>query len=133
MTEPEYLDRTLMTLTMDYKLCLTPEAFAKQLDAVAVPKDNRPEFLLHPHSAATTHFIERGDGTRVALVCFDPEPHKFVTSVGYLTHEAAHIWQEHCEIVGETDPSDETVAYGLQCIVESLVREFMRQTNTIMV
>jgi hypothetical protein len=133
MIECEFLDRTLMTLAMDYKLCLSPEVFARQLDAVGVPKDNRPAFLLKSHSAATTHFIERGDGTRVALVCFDPAPHKFVTSVGYLTHEAVHIWQEHRELVGEDNPSAETEAYGLQCIVESLVREFMRQKMIVMV
>lgn len=128
-----YLDRTLMRLAMDYKLCLTEKDYQVQAKALGLPDGNTPPFLLHPHSVATTHFVQlSNNGGVVALVCLDASDISFAQTVGYLTHEAMHIWQEHCTLIGETDPGKEVEAYGLQGIVENLAYEYMRQTGIVL-
>lgn len=133
MTGLRYLDRTLMRLAMEYKLCLSEKAFDVELTALGVPLENRPSFMLHSHSAATTHFVEitGGSGGLVALVCINPAGLPFSSVVGYLAHEAVHIWQEHCALIGERGAGSETQAYAMQTLVESLVEEYQRQVGTL--
>jgi hypothetical protein len=41
--------------------------------------------------------------------------------MGLLVHEAAHVWQFACEDAGDTHPSREAEAYGIQTIFLSLL------------
>lgn len=41
-----------------------------------------------------------------------------------LVHEAAHVWQEECRLIGEKEPSSEMEAYCLQNLAQGLFQAF---------
>jgi hypothetical protein len=75
--------------------------------------------------ACCSYFPGRGPdnlGTFTVLVTMSPkaEGMPLASVIGLLTHEAAHIWQQMREHIGEDDPSSEFEAYAMQAIIQSL-------------
>jgi hypothetical protein len=123
----EWLCRDVHTLALCYSLFINDKAFQKELKRLGVKGE--VAFQKHTHSFATVHFFE-SNGKQVALVCMPLKD--AITSVQYyacLVHEAVHIWQRHCELIGEVSPSSEMEAYAVQTISQELMLSFDKLTK----
>lgn len=49
--------------------------------------------------------------------------------LGLLVHEAVHVWQFHCEWIGEEKPGTEAQAYGIQKIATELFKAYIDSTQ----
>ncbi len=45
-----------------------------------------------------------------------------------VAHEAVHVWQTHCDHIGEHQPGREQEAYAVEWITRTLLEEFERRT-----
>lgn len=81
------------------------------------------DFLSLGGSAQTDLF-----GCKFAIVSINPdlaiEDYQYNSM---LVHEAIHIWQEMCGIIGEKYPSQEFEAYCVQQISQNLMYEFSQR------
>jgi hypothetical protein len=50
--------------------------------------------------------------------------------LGLLVHEAVHVWQFHCEWIGEDKPGTEAQAYGIQKIATELFKAYSQSIPT---
>lgn len=48
---------------------------------------------------------------------------------GLLVHEAVHVWQFHCEWIGEDKPGNETEAYAIQKLSVELMKAYNKGKN----
>ena len=106
-------------------LCTSPAQFKKALKHIKIPKEDHPPFLNSSHANATTHFFQ-SENKHLAIVCLAAPSSTQSTPQIYalLVHEAMHIWREHLTDIGETHPSQEFEAYGVQNIAQSLFEAF---------
>ena len=124
---PNWLNMALL-LSPYYTLCLSKEAFHKELKKCGVLRESWPLFV-NERADATTHFLER-QGRLCAIVCVTPD--RCVDQVelyAILIHEAVHIWQQLCLDIHESAPGEEVEAYAIQHLAEELIREYLRQTE----
>ena len=126
-----WLERSLMTAPVYYRLCLTEKDFKRACKHLKVAKKDRPDFVSNWHSSATTHHFESQEDQRVSiLVCMRGFKDKEDVAVyGLLVHEAVHIWQECKRLLGEHKPSAEFEAYSIQGITQQLMWSFKEQTK----
>lgn len=131
----EWLHRGLTTCAYCYCLCLSEEAYYKELDKLGVSRDDAPPFKKTPHSNAVTNLIQRSAmkdvDHPVAIVCMSGwEKHEPIVVAGLLVHEAVHIWQAHAVHIGSfNDHGDEEEAYAIQWLSQQLMWSFMEQTK----
>ena len=130
MKNPEFrwLRMDAHTLAVHYCLCLDVETFDAELKRLGIRE--RPNMLKNSTSNATVHFLTHADGkTHCAIVCL-PKWDKFTPAqiAGLLVHEASHIFDKHCDIIGEYEPSSEFKAYALQLITQELMLSFLQQS-----
>lgn len=90
-----------------------------------------PRWLASERSKATSHFFSHEDHGLVAIVCLDgwQDLHP-IEVAGLLVHEAVHVWQEHCDSIGERSPGSEQEAYAIQAISQELMAEFARRLQS---
>lgn len=65
--------------------------------------------------------------TTTAIVCVDLKSlakNSGTEVAGILVHEAVHIWQRICIVLGEKRPSDEFEAYSIQTIAQNLMCQY---------
>jgi hypothetical protein len=111
-------------------LCLSEKDFNKEMKRMNVPSYQWPRWV-SDGANATTHFLEHPDGGKAAIVCLG-EVSKDLTGVqvaSLLVHEAVHIWQEHCDGLGEKEPGSESEAYAIQSISQRLMEAYMEATR----
>lgn len=124
-----YVNRTLMTSPMNIALCLSEEAFQKEMRRLKVERALWPEFLI-TGANATAHFFLQDDAQEIAIVCLKPANDRpFVEVAGILVHEAVHVWQSIRQSIGETEPSKEFEAYAIQNISQALMNTYQRLTQ----
>lgn len=124
---PDWRDRRIAAPGPYLCLCLDEATFAAALDDIGVKE--RPAFLATAHADATTSYFEHKNGSLVAIVTLAPwAGRKPVEVAGLLVHEAVHVWQRYCERIGERNPGDEQMAYGIQAIAQELMQSFTEQT-----
>lgn len=72
-----------------------------------------------------THQLVSASGDYAHIVCIDKKRHGHCKKsiLGTLVHESVHVWQLHCELIGEKKPSMEFEAYGVQHIFLKLEKE----------
>jgi hypothetical protein len=101
-------------------LCTTEAQF---LDACKHLKfANPPRWITGDNSNGTTHFFTSPKGERVCVVCIRvPKGKKLGEVLGLIVHEAVHVWQEYCDMIGEHRPSSEFEAYTVQAIAQRLM------------
>ena len=127
----EWCCRTLVASPYYFRLCLTEKDFHRELKRLELPRGEWPNYIHGEHSHATTHFLHSCRGQHLVIVCMrDWETRNGVEIAGLLVHEATHIWQESMRNIGETSPSDEFMAYGIQNLSQELMDAFVRQTGS---
>lgn len=123
----EYLNRCLL-LGQHYALCTSEEAFRKELRRLKVPAKDWPEFMGNGH-ACTHTFDSSKDGT-THIVCIQRTKKRTRIQIcALLCHEAVHIWQNFSRDIGEKNPGDETEAYAIQHISQSLMESYFGQSK----
>jgi hypothetical protein len=119
----KWLNRDL--ITGPYLGLATTEAeFHKALRHCKVPADKWPKWVSEGANA-TTHTMGNAQGYTTCIVCLRPD--KDCTPIqiaAVLVHEAVHVWQEHCERIGEDRPSPEFEAYSIQAISQRLMQAY---------
>lgn len=119
-----YLDNCLLVGWVQYALCMRKAEYEKETKRLGVEE---PSSFLIEGKPATTHFFHPKDDntTAVAIVCLgnmgDRDPIIIAT---LLVHEAVHIWQYECDLMGETNPGEEIEAYAIQRISTNLLRAY---------
>lgn len=129
MSKVEWLDRSLLVCPY-FCLCLNEKAYKQALKRMKVPRDHWGPFLQTHHAHATTHYLEKGDGSLACIVCMGSTEGRDIPTVhGLLVHEAVHIWQQYREFIGEKSPSSEFEAYSIQWISRMLIESYLKQTE----
>lgn len=132
-----WLDNKIVTNPVCLGVCFTEESHKKLHKKLRIPEHERPEFLEDKALANTTFYTQKDEEgkhvRRIAIVSIDPTV--FDEGIGVLEmlcHEAVHVWQDFKSYIGESNPSDEFEAYGIQHIFAKLARaarEFVVKNN----
>jgi hypothetical protein len=73
--------------------------------------------------------VQYYDGGALCIVCFGPEmfkvPGLHVNAMLTITHEAVHVFQRICELLGEEAPGHEVEAYAIERITQNLIDAYM--------
>jgi hypothetical protein len=133
MRKPQWLNRDLLTSPVYYTLALTEADLHRELKRLKVPRGQWPEFTCGG-TTATANFLRnpRNDN----LCCIVALDHAKCRRLkidreqvyAVLVHEAVHIWQRVKRVIGEDCPGDESEAYAIQRIAQSLMYEYKEQT-----
>lgn len=126
--QPEiYIDRNLVYHSHHIGLCSTREIFAAECKRLEC--DEVYPFV-NSGANATCHFLVKDDGKKIILCCIKAgKEHTNIQIAALLVHEAVHIFQTHCDDIGERHPSSEFEAYSIQNIATCLWEEYIRQTT----
>ena len=112
-------------------LVTSEKDYIKEMKRLKVKKYDWGSWITKGKSARAAVFTgEQGDV--VCIVCIDGESKEALDRSeegrakvsGLLIHEAAHVWQQTKQVIGEDDPSPEFEAYAMQHIGQSLIYEF---------
>jgi hypothetical protein len=126
MTPYRWLDRRIAAAGPFLTLCLSEQEFYHALSKIKVA--DRPAWV-NPGAHATTHHMRNSAGDATCIVCLnDWHDRSGIEIAGLLIHEAVHVWQEYCDMIGETTPGREQEAYAVQAIAQELMAEFKRRT-----
>ena len=125
-----WLDRSL--ITGPYLALVTSEkAFKKALAHLGLKKSDGPNWIKTPQADATTHWMDHKDGSLACIVALRLKPSiSGIQVASLLAHEAVHVFQKHCEHIGECRPSMEFEAYSIQAITQTLLCAYADQTGT---
>ena len=125
---PDWRDRRIAAPGPFLCLCLDEASFHRALADCGI-KD-RPEFMASEHAHATTHHVSHHKtGAAACIVALgDWTGRSPVEVAGLLVHEAVHVWQRYCDLIGERRPGDEQEAYAIQSIAQELMQSFAEQT-----
>lgn len=120
-----WLDRRLVELPYYFRLCVTEKDFNAELKRMKI---HPIPFLATPFADATCHFLENSNGKNCVIVCIGNHNKRTLVEIyGLLIHEAVHIWQGACELIGEHSPGKETEAYAIQSIAQELIASYNEQ------
>lgn len=122
----EWLSRTLITCMYSYALVINEKQWHKALNQAKVPVGDWPCRWVAPGGASVSIF----DNQNVVIVSIDEDEKRSIEQAyAMLTHEAVHIFQEHCRRIGEREPSTEFQAYAVQNIAQRLMESYRDQTK----
>lgn len=114
----KWLDRAIL-YSPYICLCLTQKEFDKankHLGCVLVKFPAK-------HGTCTTYVRKSGV---TCVVCLNNVIGLHLSVIaGIITHEATHVWQEALLKMGERNPGDETEAYAIQHITQTLFDRFL--------
>lgn len=75
----------------------------------------------------TQHFRDTENHSSIILVTVGRGSERDAMEViSTLVHEAVHVWQFICEVIGEENPGIETEAYSIQHITEMLIDAYCK-------
>lgn len=127
---PKWLNRTIHPEGPYMCLCLCQQDFDNAMKKLGMP--DRMPFISADHKGATVHLFRDPRGNHCAIVCMRiVSTHTEAQRLAMLVHEAAHVWQYHVESIGEKNPSDEFMAYGLQWLSQTLFVDYFRQMQKV--
>lgn len=125
----KWIERTLVRTPLYVGLCTSEEMFNREMRRLEVPRSEWPKFI--PANAhACVHFLNSKDGDgELALVCIDGSIERDRVAVyALLVHEAMHVWRATLLSLGESRPSSEFEAYGMQSLCQELFEGYDEQT-----
>lgn len=126
--KPGWCRRELVVAGVYYTVCSTPALFEIALKHIGIAERDRPPFISRENMNATCWEFERPGEKLCKIVCIRAwEGRDAVEVAGLLVHEAVHIWQSICKLIGEAAPSPEFEAYSIQAIAQELMLEFRKQ------
>jgi hypothetical protein len=126
----KWADRSLMQCSYCYGLCTDEASFKRELRRMGIPSDESPAWVSNEQSDATVHYLEN-ESRKAAIVCVRVTPERTgIEIAGLLVHEAVHIWQAHCDDIGEKTPAVEQEAYGIQNIAQNLMEMYAAAINS---
>lgn len=115
-----------LNLKLHYGFCPSERTWRE------LAKSSKRDLGTYPESAAmTTLFQSTKNKTRTCIVTVADRPP--LQTIGFLTHEAAHIWQDVRDMIGEHKPSSEFEAYAMQNIVEDLVGAYEKTRGRLFI
>lgn len=125
------LDTALWRLPFGLALCSSTPRYLEALDFLGVPRADRTPFPAVDGGAHTImhHNFKMPELQDVCIVAIRPCMYDS-TLRSHLVHEAVHVWQYHCEAVGEDKAGAEAMAYGIQNIFSQLLVEYNVQQRT---
>lgn len=107
-------------------LCTTEAEFHKVLRHCKVPQHQWAQWI-GENADATTHELTNTNGGHICVVCLRAAAkHSGIQVAAMLVHEAVHVWQNHCERIGERNPSCEFEAYAVQSVAQRLMDAYAR-------
>lgn len=123
----QWLKRDYGYLALCFGLCLTEKAFHKETQRLGL--GTTQSFLKNSTANATVHFfVNKSTNKHCAIVCMSAvEKFSDIQCYALLVHEAVHIWQEHCRLIGEDSPGDEYESYVVQHISQELFLSLAKQ------
>jgi hypothetical protein len=89
----------------------------------------KPYRWINEGAHGTTHYHMYKKLGDIAVVCIDRawiRTAPLYVLAGLIAHEAWHVWEKYMEMIDERKPSSEFSAYGMERIVEELMREAVR-------
>lgn len=123
--KPNWLDRRVSAPGPYLALVLSQGEFDAAMRHCRV-QEGRP--FVNAGAHATTHCLDNGRGDLACVVGLsDTSGRDPIEVAGLLVHEAVHVWQQHCESIGEDNPAAEQEAYGIQAIAQELMAEYSRR------
>lgn len=106
-------------------LARSKKEFVKAIRQLKVPQHTAGKWIANSHADATTHSFTNQDGNQCCVVCIRAEAERSPLEIcGLLVHEAVHVFQQHCDWIGERQPSVEFEAYAIQCIAQRLIEAY---------
>jgi len=128
MKQPyRWLDRRIARPGPYLTLCLTQEEFD---DVLVKSKVRARPLFVNDGADATAHHMASVNGESMTVICIrEYEKRTPIEVAGLLIHEAVHVWQEYCDVIGEISPGREQEAYAIQAISQELMAEFARRMN----
>lgn len=105
-----------------YGFCPNKKAWGAEMRKLKMPNEPYPDVV----AMCTAFRHERGD--LLILVTIRDDAHKAfgkLETLGYLTHEATHVWQHMRDHIKEKTPSPEFEAYAIQTISMNLWKAFL--------
>lgn len=97
--------------------CISEKAWKREVKRLGLPDLEWP----HTDGRATKFEQSEQNNHCVIVTLKDPSKHSPIEIFGLLTHEAVHVWQFCCEVMGEVDAGIEIEAYSIQAITQELV------------
>ncbi len=125
-----YLSQILIEHHAAIVLCLTKEDYKIALDDWGIDwNDVYAGWPEPPNSMRTCYIDSKTNGKLIAVLVDESQISDSIDLATCLVHEAVHIFQYHCEYIGEEKPSSEFEAYSIQRISETLMRAYSEQKN----
>jgi hypothetical protein len=125
----KYLSRRCIELRFCFALCLSQKEFSKELKRLKIVSDE--PLVKNSWSSATAHKMSGPNNEFIAIVTLADRAKDMEIEQVYalLVHEAVHLWQWQCELIGERDPSSEFEAYSIQAISQELMFAYKDATK----
>lgn len=122
-TSKGWLPGGLQECSFKYRLVTSAKEFQKLLSKLRLGAD---AYCDDGALAQTYHYRDAG----VCLVCLkEGLALSDIEVFGLLVHEAVHVWQFHCEWIGEEKPGNETEAYAIQKIATELIKAYSKSSE----
>jgi len=120
-----WLDRSIVDLQMQYCLVLNNTEYVEAVREIEGPAAHVGYWLKDETAGATVNWAKSHDGMHHAIVAIKVTPDMTGPQIAArLCHEAVHIFQQQCHLMGEDKPSDEFAAWSIQHIAEALMQDY---------
>lgn len=131
MTDPAWLNRHLIVLPFYLALVVSEEQYYRECQELQAPIEDQGCWIPEGSDACTTYLPKcagaAGESFKTVIVAIRQKVQDGIVTAGLLTHEAVHVFQRYCELVGENAPSREFEAYSIQWIAQCLMWSYRDQ------
>lgn len=108
-----WISRSLVMHPAYIGVCISEEAFHRELKKLRVPREQWPTWVRVP-ADGTVHTFEHSKHGTCHIVCLRlTKEHDEESIVNVIAHEATHLWQYAEEMLGERAASKEFEAYAI--------------------